>query len=135
MKPPEQVKLVLATQWLAKADQDIKAAAALLGAESPLLYPACFHAQQAAEKYLKALLTWQQIEFPKTHDIDQLLDLLQPSSSETAAALRQAAALTPYGVELRYPGEQSDPDIDEAERAVALAEVVRVAVLSIIPVD
>lgn len=77
MKPPEQVKLVLATQWLAKADQDIKA----------------------------------------------------------AAALRQAAALTPYGVELHYPGEQSDPDIDEAERAVALAGVVRVAVLSIIPVD
>jgi HEPN domain-containing protein len=135
MKPPEQVKLVLAAQWLAKADQDIKAAAALLGAESPLPYPACFHAQQAAEKYLKALLTWQQIEFPKTHDIDQLLDLLQPSAPETAAALRQAAALTPYGVELRYPGEQSDPDIEEAERAIALAEVVRVAVLSIIPAD
>ncbi|HOE12382.1 MAG TPA: HEPN domain-containing protein [bacterium] len=34
---------------------------------SPFLYPACFHAQQAAEKYLNALLTWHQIEFPKTH--------------------------------------------------------------------
>ncbi len=71
MKPPEQVKLVLAAQWLAKADQDIKA----------------------------------------------------------------AAALTLYGVELRYPGEQPDLDIDETERAIALAEVVRVAVPSIMPVD
>ena len=52
MRPPEEVKTVLVRQWLGKADQDIKACEALLAADPPFLYPACFHAQQAAEKYL-----------------------------------------------------------------------------------
>ena len=66
MKPPEEVKKVLVRQWLDKAEQDLNAAEALLDKDTPFLFPACFHAQQAAEKYLKAMLTWHQIEFQKT---------------------------------------------------------------------
>ena len=129
MRPPEEVKKEIVRQWLAKAEQDMKAAEALLFAEPPFLYPACFHAQQAAEKYLKALLTWHQIEFPKTHAIEQLLDLMKDAEPETASSLRDAVALTPYGVDIRYPGDQPEPNQQEAREAVELARGVRDAVM------
>jgi len=125
MRPPEEVKKEIVRQWLAKAEQDMKAGEALLAAEPPFLYPACFHAQQAAEKYLKALLTWHQIEFPKTHAIEQLLDLVKEADAETASSLRDAILLTPYGVDIRYPGDQPEPDLEEAREAVELARIVR----------
>ena len=130
MKPPEEVKKILVNQWLAKAEQDIKAGEALLAVEPPFLYPACFHAQQAAEKYLKALLTWHQIEFPKTHVIELLLELLKGIDIQTATQLDNAGELTPYGVDIRYPGDQPDPDLDEAREAVDLARNVRDAVMN-----
>ena len=57
MKPPEEVKKELVRQWLGKAEQDMKAAEILLDMAPPLCGPSCFHAQQAAEKHLKAFLT------------------------------------------------------------------------------
>jgi len=130
MRPPEEVKKVLVGQWLAKADQDMKAGEALLALEPPHLYPACFHAQQAAEKYRKALLTWHQIEFPKTHAIELLLDLLKHVDTQTASQLQDASELTPYGVDIRYPGDQPEPELDEAREAVELARKVRDATLN-----
>jgi HEPN domain-containing protein len=128
MRPPEEVKKEIVRQWLAKAEQDMKVSDALVAAEPPFLYPACFHAQQAAEKYLKALLTWHQIEFPKTHAIEQLLDLVKQADAETASSLRDAVALTPYGVDIRYPGDQPEPSLEEARDAVEVARRVRDAV-------
>jgi HEPN domain-containing protein len=129
MRPPEEVKKEIVRQWLAKAEQDLKAAESLLSQEQPLLYPSCFHAQQAAEKYLKAILTWHQIEFPKTHAIEQLLDLVKDAEPETASSLRDAVALTPYGVDIRYPGDQPEPNLEEAREAVELARIVRDTVM------
>lgn len=133
MRPPEEVKRILVGQWLAKAAQDFAAAEALFAADPPLLYPSCFHAQQAAEKHLKALLTFHQIEFPKTHSIGELLDLTARVAPELAADLREAVALTPYGVELRYPGDAPEPDLAEVLRALELAGNVRDAVLAQLP--
>ena len=58
--------------WIAYAEEDYKAAKTLLGLKKPLLGAACFHAQQCAEKYLKALLILRNFEFPKTHDLPTL---------------------------------------------------------------
>jgi len=135
MRPPEEIKKILVSQWLHKAEQDMKAGEALLSADPPFLYPACFHAQQAAEKYLKAFLTWHQIEFPKTHNIERLLDLLKQAEPETAAALSEADELTPYGVDIRYPGDQPEPDLAATCRAVELARTVRDTVLPNLPVQ
>jgi len=132
MRSPEEVKREIVRQWLAKAEQDITSAEALLLQDPPLLYPACFHAQQATEKYLKALLTWHQIEFPKTHAIEQLLDLVKDAEPETASSLRDAVALTPYGVDIRYPGDQPEPNQQEAREAVELARKVRDAILPLL---
>jgi len=135
MRPPEEVKRQLVRQWLGKADQDIKASEALLAAQPHILQAACFHAQQAAEKYLKALLTWQQIEFPKTHAIEQLLDLVGQANGEVASSLTDASVLTPYGVDFRYPGDQPEPSPEETQEALALARKVRETVLSVLPTD
>ena len=130
MRPPEEVKKEIVRQWLAKAEQDMKVSETLLAAERPFLYPTCFHAQQAAETYLKALLTWHQIEFPKTHPIERFLDLIKGSDAETASSLKDTAALTPYGVDIRYPGDQPESNLEETRRAVELARKVRDTVIN-----
>ena len=129
----EQVRRELVDQWLRKANEDIRAAAALLAAEPPFLFPSCFHSQQAAEKYLKALLTWRQVEFPKTHALGELLDLLPEGDAALAKALAGATALNPYGVEVRYPSDQPEPTLDETAVALRLATQAREAVLRAIP--
>jgi HEPN domain-containing protein len=64
-----------------------------------------FHCQQAAEKYLKAVLVRYQIEFPKTHDLIKLLEKVAAAGRSLADSLRFANVLTPYGVEVRYPSD------------------------------
>lgn len=108
------------------------------GCETPvgrreLSYGAAFHAQQAAEKFLKAVLVWHQVEFAKTHDIGRLVDLVKTIDAILAEVIRDSAALTPYGVEVRYPGELLEPTAEEARQAVGLAECVREAVFLHLP--
>lgn len=56
-------------------------------------------------------------EFPKTHAIEQLLDLLKEADVKTASSLKDAVVLTPYGVDIRYPGDQPEPTLEEANEA------------------
>lgn len=130
MRPPEEgVIRKIVGDWIHKAEQDTKSAQALLSQDPPLLYPSCFHSQQAAEKYLKAYLTWRQVEFPKTHSIRQLLNLVTEVDEELATSLLPAAALTPYGVDVRYPGDIPEPNKRETEEALVLARKARDAVM------
>jgi len=130
MRPPEdEVIRTIVGEWIHKANQDILSAEALLSHEPPLLYPSCFHSQQAAEKYLKAYLTQRQVEFPKTHSIREVLDLIKTVDDELATVLFPATALTPYGVEARYPGDIPEPSRQETEEAISLARKVRNAVM------
>jgi len=135
MRPPEEeVIRKIVGEWKYNADQDIRSAEALLSQDPPLLYPSCFHSQQAAEKYLKAYLTWRQVEFPKTHSIREILSLVKTVNEELATYLLPAADLTPYGVEVRYPGDIAEPTQEETEEALALARKVRDSVLNVLPV-
>ncbi len=129
----EEVRRKLVNQWLQKADQDMRAAEALLSNDPPLLYVSCFHSQQAAEKYLKAFLVSNQINFPKTHDIQQLLDLIESVKPALARSLDRAIVLTEYAAEVRYPGGLSEPDGDETRSALRLAEQVRDTILEALP--
>ena len=105
MKPPEIALRELVEQWLRKADGDFEAAEHLLAASGRFREIIAFHRQQAVEKYLKALLVRHQIEFPKTHDIGTLLGWVRTFDTPLAESLRDADALTPFGVEVRYPGD------------------------------
>ncbi len=65
----EQVIWDFVQNWLRKAETDLRAAEHLLTIDQEDYFPAAFHAQQAAEKFLKGFLSRHQIPFPKTHDI------------------------------------------------------------------
>ena len=65
MRTPEQVKWDFVQQWLGKAQKDLRAATILLNGELEDFDPVGFHAQQAAEKFIKAVLVRHQLNFPK----------------------------------------------------------------------
>jgi HEPN domain-containing protein len=129
IRPREVVQREFVDEWLAKAEEDLGVAKVLLAQSLEFLAPIGFHAQQAAEKFLKAFLTHQQIEFPKTHEIEELLKLAAAVDPGIVPALREADALTDYGVDTRYPGGPMPADRNEAREAIALAERVREYVL------
>lgn len=133
MTSHEAAKRKVLAEWLHKADNDLGLAEHLLG--ESLLYPSAiaFHCQQAAEKYLKALLVWQEIPFPKTHDIKALLNLIGTADAMLAESLQDAVVLTSYGVELRYPGDRPDAPPEDAREAVELARKVRKAIFDALP--
>jgi HEPN domain-containing protein len=61
-----------------------------------------FHSQQAVEKALKAVLAFQAIEFPYTHDLDGLVELCRANGLDVPATLDGVEHLAPYGVHMRY---------------------------------
>jgi len=68
--------MAVVKEWAAKAENDLKSAAHLLTMKGCPADTFCFHGQQCVEKYLKALLVVQELEFPKTHDLGELIALL-----------------------------------------------------------
>src|SRR5438128_1588019 len=94
----------LTGEWVRKADADMTAAVTLAGTTPPLRDPVCFHCQQAAEKYLKALLQELGLRVPREHNLDVLLDLLLPHDPGLRGLRRGLKQLSKYAVEYRYPG-------------------------------
>ncbi|MBI4832214.1 MAG: HEPN domain-containing protein [Candidatus Lindowbacteria bacterium] len=129
MRPHDDVRRKLVAEWLRKANADMDLAEHLTAEGTAFPNAITFQCQQAAEKYLKAFLTSHQLAFPKTHDLEELLDLVQTINSDLAAYLRDVIVLTPYGVELRYPGDRPDATLEEAHRAIELARKVRESIL------
>jgi HEPN domain-containing protein/predicted nucleotidyltransferase len=84
----------------------------------------CFHAQQAAEMAIKALLIRRGVVFPYTHDIAQLLALLQGSGQQVPDFVQGATHLTRFAAVTRYPGSASPLTHEEYEQAVRIAEEV-----------
>ena len=100
------------------------AAKAILAAAMPSYETASFHAQQAAEKALKALLIRHQVNYSKTHDLGELLRLSESVAAGIAEALAEAEQLTPHAVDTRYPTAGGPVDRDAAARDLATAECV-----------
>jgi HEPN domain-containing protein len=129
MQPPEEVKRQFVRQWLVKAEEDFGLSEHLVAEGSSYLLAVGFHAQQAAEKYLKAFLVHHQCAFPKTHDIGELLDRTATVDQALAESLRTAVALNPYAVDERYPGDYPDMTENDGVEALVLARLVRDAIL------
>jgi len=128
MLPEDGVRRRLVGQWVDKADQDLRAADVLVQQVPRLAYPVCFHCQQASEKYLKAYLTYRQVEFGKTHNIRELLDLVASVDDALSQDLAAAATLNPYGVDARYPGDLPEPSEEDSNEALRIAHQVAEAV-------
>ena len=107
-------------EWLSHAESDLALARLASGSKDILPEQVCFHAQQAAEKALKAVLLSKRIEFPLVHDIEELLELAKQGGVTLPPPVAGAGLLTPYAVEARYPGsleEITPADVGKALRA------------------
>jgi HEPN domain-containing protein len=108
-------------EWMEKAQGDFQTATSeALVAEVPNFDAVCFHAQQSAEKYLKAVLVEHCIYFPKTHDLEGLLTKVCGVASEASSLVNSAKSLTDYGTIYRYPGSSSDNGAAAEAWAIAL---------------
>lgn len=108
--------------WLRFARSDLSFAKAPLPNQG-LLETICFHAQQAVEKSLKAILVARRIDFPKTHNIKTLVEHL-PVELRVQFDSEAASELTDYAVVTRYPAEFEPVDAEETRQAVDVAEEV-----------
>lgn len=107
-------------RWLGQARDDLTGAERLMAPPS-LPGSVCFHAQQAAEKALKAALIWQGNEPPRTHSLDELRNTLSPGWG-VKSSFPDLAWLSEWAVKGRYPGaEVSDVD---ARKAIAQARAI-----------
>jgi HEPN domain-containing protein len=97
--------------WLSKADEDFEAAVYLLRENDTFIKTACFHFQQAAEKYLKAYLTFQNKEFSKTHNIEFLLNLC--AEFDDSFKNIHPRDLSEFAVDIRYPDYMYQPTMEE----------------------
>ena len=82
----------------------------------------CFHAQQLVEKYLKALLAFHSVPFPKTHDLAELVSAL-PTPHALPVDSAELGLLTRYEVEARYPGDWEPITRQESDEAVRIARL------------
>lgn len=113
--------------WLRHARSDLAYATATVPPGGLLEVP-CFHAQQAAEKAIKAVLVAAQLPIPRTHNLKTLLERL-PASVDVPEEVEGAAILTDYAVETRYPSdiepvteEECRDAVENAQRVVKWAE-------------
>lgn len=113
--PPDQPK-----EWLNRARSN------LIRAQNnqPKIYleDLCFDAQQAAEKAMKALLIKLEVDFPYTHDLADLLTLVEQAGQQVPEDLKSVVILTDYAVESRYPGLAEPVTEEEYNEALSLAE-------------
>jgi HEPN domain-containing protein len=119
--PPTPPEVGSPTDWLRHARSDL----ALARVERPaevFLEMLCFHAQQAVEKSIKAVLLANEIHFPYTHDVAKLISLVKEAGIPWPEGLDQAADRTEYASETRYPGSVEPVSEEDYRQAVAIAE-------------
>jgi len=112
-----------AHEWVEYAEEDLILAKSALKRNKPLTTGSCFHSQQCAEKYFKAILVAQDVEFPKTHDLLILNTLCTDAGIFTGFAIEDLGRLSGYAVRTRYPGNQPTPE--EAKEAVEITMTIR----------
>lgn len=81
-----------------------------------------FHAQQAVEKLIKAVLAARGIAFMKSHALSYLIGLIEENEIEAPKELSEADVLSPWAVEFRYEGDEP-PALDRSAALTLVAQV------------
>lgn len=119
----------LTVEWIEKAEGDRDTALRELRARKrPNYDAACFHAQQLAEKYIKAFLQENAFAIPYSHNLIDLMMLCGQADSSFLLLQNDLKSLEGYAIRFRYPGQSADQT--EAKTAIRIAENVRHFVLS-----
>ena len=113
----------LTAEWVKKAEADFVIAQQSSRSEIPLHDGVCFHCQQCAEKYLKAVMEELGLTVPRTHNLVALLPLLTPHHDSLQSLRRGLDFLTRFAVDPRYPGDRTSKR--QAQSALRWAERVR----------
>jgi HEPN domain-containing protein len=116
-RDPEEV-----AAWLAKADGDLRMAAAAVALDDPLWDQACFHSQQASEKALKALFVSLYAEVPRTHDLTFLVERLTAHTPVDSEIAGHADAIGHFSVSPRYPSFLDSETEQDARDALSRAQ-------------
>jgi HEPN domain-containing protein/predicted nucleotidyltransferase len=116
----------LTLEWIEKAEGDYITVKLL--EESPISSKdvICFHAQQCIEKYLKAWLQEANIPVPRTHNLEDLLNLIIPTFPAWSSWHPDFSTLSKHAVDFRYPGKSATAN--DAEHAMKICVQVREAV-------
>jgi len=128
-----KTKADLVKGWLRKAESDLLNARICLEAGQSL-DTACFHAQQAAEKHIKAYLTEHDIDFPFIHNLEKLVELCTQQDTSFTGIKNMCLDLTPYAVELRYD-DDFWPSIETTREAFNVAQTIKAFILERLPYD
>lgn len=126
-------KIDLVRGWIKKAESDLTNAKMCVE-QNQAIDTACFHAQQAAEKLIKAYLVWQDIDFPYIHSLEKLIELCAQSDPSFQIIKTIGQELTPYAVELRYDDEFW-PSLEVGREAFSAALQIRDFVMEKFPLD
>jgi HEPN domain-containing protein len=118
--------------WIEKADHDLGTAKITYEHIPAYSDTIAFHCQQAVEKYIKAALIFYSTEFPRTHNLPYLLDILSAHIQIPSELYDHAIILNGYGVAIRYPDEIINLSDDELKNAIAISVKFREFVHSII---
>jgi HEPN domain-containing protein len=118
--PPERLAPSDPREWVNRAKSSL--AHGRVRSDGVYLEDLCLNLQPAAEKAIKGVLLRQGIRFPHTHNIGDLLALLEGGGTEIPAAVRPSVRLTEYAVESRYPGPVEPVTEEEFLSALAVAE-------------
>lgn len=109
-------------EWLNRARSDLTIAKKR--SQGIYLEDLCFHAQQAAEKAIKAVLILWNVEFPYIHDLARLMEVGVQAGVTVPEEVLKAAVLTRFAVLNRYPGTGRVPSDRDYQKALHLAQTV-----------
>ena len=113
-------------EWISKAHEDFEFARINLEEEKPFYAQICFHFQQAVEKYLKAYIIVNELEFRKIHDLPLLMKQCSSNDSSFTKFAESCEYLTTFYIETRYPVHWPiHLSKNEAEKAYDAAQKIR----------
>lgn len=119
--------------WLLRASEDLRAGKHDLTARPPLCNDVAFHAQQCAEKAMKAFLVYHERPFRKTHNLTELGGAVARIEPALAELMREASLMTEFAWRFRYPGDSASVSERDALQSIELAERVLAEVRGRLP--
>jgi len=129
MTPKEE----LVSEWLKRADDDLRIAELLMKDAEPVYWASAFHCQQAAEKSLKAFLAYHEYHVEKTHDIEFLVKLCHEIEPGMEQFIVTGATLSKYAVDSRYPAPRFEITRKKAEKVIEIARDIFEYILNALP--
>ena len=115
----------LTREWIHKAEDDLIVAEREYKHKRPIYDAVCFHSQQCVEKYMKAVLQENDVEFEKTHDLDVLLESCKTFIPELEHYKLAILNLSSFAVEIRYPGVRATKN-EATECISAMRKVMKI---------